>query len=521
MDLQAYYRALRKYWWLVILSTLVGSAIALVITLRATPIHASSVEFFAATPTAEDSSPLQNSQFGQQRVNTYVQLLSSERLAERVQIRTGLDLSTNHLMNAIEGKADLNTVLFTATVRDSQPQQSLQVVEAVAIEFPDLVNDIESQNGTREAPVTLEVVSGPTLKPFPVSPNKKIDVALGFLVGLLLGIGLALAKVFLDRTIRTPESLTAVTGAPNLGRIPNDPKARTAPLVVGEESRSIRAEVFRQIRTNLQFVSAEQTARVIVVTSSVPGEGKSSTATNLAITFARAGKRALLIEADLRRPRVADYLGLERAVGLTNILAGQVRLGDVVQTWGSDGLEVLASGPIPPNPSELLGSTAMEALLAEARESFDIVIIDTPPLLPVTDAAIAAASADGAVIVARYGKTRYAEAERCAESLRAVDARILGTILNRAPARGVDGHRYDRYEYDTDQPMQDLGSFDPGPAPASGTDTRTAPAAAPISQESDGRDSGVVHPQDSASPTPARSGRQRSSQPKPRIEAPN
>jgi capsular exopolysaccharide synthesis family protein len=162
---------------------------------------------------------------------------------------------------------------------------------------------------------------------------------------------------------------------------------------------------------------------------------------NLAIAFAEAGRSVLLIDGDLRRPKLADYLGVEGGVGLTNVLAHQVDVHDVIQTWGRTLLDVLPSGSVPPNPSELLGSRQMLDLITEMRTKYDMVIIDTPPLLPVTDAAVVSAFVDGTVIVVRYGRTKKKLVEIAVDNLRAVDARILGAVFNFSPTRGADAER--------------------------------------------------------------------------------
>ena len=241
--------------------------------------------------------------------------------------------------------------------------------------------------------------------------------------------------MLLDTTIRQPQVLRTLTEVPVLGVIPFEKSAKKSPLISEGQARSIRAEAFRQLRTNLQFVDVERPVRVLVVTSSVADEGKSTTATNLAVSFSESGRQVLLIEADLRRPRVADYLGLERAVGLTNVLAGQVDIDDVLQPWGRGGLSVLPSGSIPPNPSELLGSPRMLDLLERLKTRFEIIVIDTPPLLPVTDAAVAAAHADGAVLVARYGKATRGQV---------IDSRAFPPVGGRATARHHSQHDPDQ-----------------------------------------------------------------------------
>ena len=195
------------------------------------------------------------------------------------------------------------------------------------------------------------------------------------------------------------------------------------------------AEAFRVLRTNMQYVEVDQDQRVFVVSSSLPGEGKSTTAVNLAITLALAKQRVALVECDLRRPLIAKRLGLDDGVGTTSVLIGKVALRDALQPYGDTGLDVLACGPIPPNPSELLQSHAMEKLLGELREQYDIVILDAPPLLPVTDAALLAAQADGALLVVRHGKTTRDQLRHAVERIEAVDAKPIGVVINLAPAR--------------------------------------------------------------------------------------
>ncbi|SDO31214.1 capsular exopolysaccharide family [Nakamurella panacisegetis] len=461
MELRTYVAALRKLWWAIVLVTVVGAGTGAYLAYRQTPMYATTVTFFATTQTtsASSSSAFAGDQFAQQRVNTYVYLLSSDRLARLVIAASKVDLSVEKVESSISGASQLNTVLLTATVTDSVPSRSEAVADALATQFPALVNTIESANGTRTALVHLDVVDGPHLNPKPVSPRTKLYIALGTLIGLAIGVIVALLRELLDTTVRSVHGLSTLTDVPVLGVINSDSATKRSPLIVQAGSQSVRAEMFRQLRTSLQFVDVDQPASVIVVTSSVEKEGKSTTAANLAIAFADAGRRALLIDADLRRPKIADYLGLEGAVGLTNVLANQVDVDVVLQTWGASGLTVLVSGSIPPNPSELLGSQHMVDLTADLRTKFDVIIIDTPPLLPVTDAAVAATFADGAVIVVKHGKTKRSMVSRSVHSLRAVDARILGTVLNFAPTKGADAQRgYGPYGYASAATIDEAGA---------------------------------------------------------------
>jgi capsular exopolysaccharide synthesis family protein len=178
------------------------------------------------------------------------------------------------------------------------------------------------------------------------------------------------------------------------------------------------------------------------MTSSLPGEGKTTTVVNLALALAEGGERVVLIEGDLRRPKVAEYLRLESAVGLTTVLIGKLPLEDAIQTTAHEKLDVLTSGSTPPNPAELLKSSTMANLLASLRERYDIVLIDAPPLLPVTDGALLSAQADGALLVVRHGKTTTDQVSLAVDRLEAVGAAPVGVIFNMTPVKGGDGYGY-------------------------------------------------------------------------------
>lgn len=449
MDLHGYLLAVRKYWWLVLLVTLAGVGVGIAATVTASPKYESSVTFFVSTPPTADGTALQADQYAQRRVNSYVGLLTSERLAEQIIDAGGIDLTPAQVSASIAASADLNTVLLNATVTDTSAERSLAVATALATQFGELVDQLDNHGSPEDANVVLNVISGPTLNPVPVSPRPTLNVGLGLLVGLALGLALAILRRLMDTTIRTPQVLQTLTDVPVLGVIATDRAARKSPLIVDAHARSIRAEAFRQLRTNLQFTDAARPVGVLVVTSSVAGEGKSSTSANLALIFAGYGRRVLLIDADLRRPKIAEYLGIEGEVGLTNVLAGQASIDDVLQEWGESGLAVLPSGTIPPNPSELLGGDSMVELLKSLRTRFDMIVIDTPPLLPVTDAAVASRLADGAILVVRYGKTTRHQVATALRSLTAVDARVLGTALTMTPSKGAEA--YKTYGYNVEE----------------------------------------------------------------------
>jgi receptor protein-tyrosine kinase len=268
------------------------------------------------------------------------------------------------------------------------------------------------------------------------------NLAIGFVLGLLFGFGLAVVREILDTTVKQVEEVPALRDTPLLSALAFDGGVRSSPLISSLPTHAPRAEAFRVLRTNLSFVDVDSFSKAFVVTSSVPGEGKSTTAVNMAIAMASAEQRVLLIDGDLRRPQAANMLKLEGTVGLTTVLVGQVALNDAIQTHPESGLHVLTAGRIPPNPAELLQSRAMSDLLAHARAMFDVVVLDSPPLLPVTDAAVLAAQTDGAVIVVRYGKTTKEQVTGAVQRLQSVESEPLGVILNMIPAGGHGHYGY-------------------------------------------------------------------------------
>ncbi len=297
------------------------------------------------------------------------------------------------------------------------------------------------------SPITVSVLRPATIPAEPASPNVRLNLVLGGLVGLALGVGLAVLREVLDTRIRSGRDVEVVTDTPIIGGISFDAEATRRPLVVHADPASPRAESFRILRTNLQFLDIEGGPRAFVITSSVQGEGKSTTAVNLAIALADMDARVLVVDADLRRSKIADYMGVEGAVGLSDTLIGRTPLADAIQPWGHANLHVLPAGSTPPNPSELLGSQAMADLLSEVESTFDAVIIDAPPLLPVTDAAVLAKRTRGALLVVAAGKTQRGELAAAIGSLNTVGAHIAGIVMTMLPTKGPDAYGYGGYGY--------------------------------------------------------------------------
>lgn len=475
MDLHGYLRAMRINWWVIALATLLGLAVSILIVFRTPSKYESSLTFYVSTSTDAGRSPAEADQYAQRRVNSYVELLSSDKLASKIITDTKLPLAQDAVVSAISASAQPETVLLTATVTTESANQSQQIAEAIARQFSSLVNELDNVGSPSRPTVRLTVTSGPALDPMPVAPRKSLIVSLGLFVGLGLGFVAAILREVLDKTVSSADDLRSLNDAPVLATIPVDGAVRRAPMVLQGHAQSAWAEAVRQLRTNLQFIDATNPVRALAVTSSVASEGKSVTAVNLAAAFADLGQRVILIEADFRRPKAADYLGLERAVGLSNVLVGQVSLEDVVQTWGPSRLAVLASGTSPPNPSELLGGEAMAALLTRLRTRYDLIILDLPPLLPVADAAVASRLVDGFIVIVRFGKTTKVQIKSALRAVEAVDGRVLGTVLTFAPPKSLT------YAHDT---YQVLDSSPTGQEPVGSHDANSAAAQAPMRPQS-------------------------------------
>ena len=444
MELQDYLKVVRKRWRVIVAVVLVFVGLAAAGSLASEKVYESRTQFFVSTTGAGDSGALlQGSTFTQQRVKSYAQLLTTPRVLGPVAASVGV---TGDVAGQVRATTPPDTVLIDVAVRDTDPARAQAMGEAIATEFPAAVTELESPAGAEASPVKVTVVRPPTTPDSPVSPRPLRNILLGGVLGLLLGLAAALVRETLDKTVKTQDDVKAVTDTPILGSIAYDPDAAKRPLIVEVDPRSPRAEAFRVLRTNLQFVDAAAHPRTIVVTSSLAGEGKSTMAANLALTMAQAGSRVCLIEADLRRrSKVLEYMGLEGGVGLTDALIGRTDVIDVIQPYGGTNLWVLGAGPIPPNPSELLGSTAMRSLLGHLSSRFDYVVIDAPPALPVTDAVVISKLVDGAIVVAGSGIVERDQLALTLESLESVNGHVLGIVLNRVPVK--HSQQYGGYAY--------------------------------------------------------------------------
>ncbi|WP_250038065.1 polysaccharide biosynthesis tyrosine autokinase [Paractinoplanes maris] len=417
---------------MVTIIALAGITAAGIYTWSATPIYSSSVQLFISTSAGSDLNQLnQGGTFTQQRVKSYADIVTSSTVMRSVIKDLSLPYSPEQLASSVKAESPADTVLLNVSVTDPSPKRAKAIAESISTEFPRFIQAIETPTGAKVSPVKVSVTRAAILASDPVSPKAALNIVAGLLLGLALGITAAVLRRALDRTIHHTTEVVKIADAPLLGTVIDDPKAKERPLISGQDP-SPRAEAYRQLRTNIRFLSVDRKIGIFVVTSALSGDGKTTTATNLAISLAQSGQQVVLIDADLRRPTVADRFAVSGAVGLTNVLMGEVPANQAVQRWRPDTpLFLLPAGPTPPNPSELLGSAQLSKMIESFRASGVTVVFDSPPLLPVTDAAILARATDGALVVARVGKTRTDQLEGAVEALRTAGAPILGVIANR------------------------------------------------------------------------------------------
>jgi capsular exopolysaccharide synthesis family protein len=420
---------------LLIGTTLLGLLLAGVLNATTVRTYESSTELFvAATNTTDAPSAYQGSLFTQARIASYAEVLTSNQLAQRVVDDTGLPLTAGQVAGKITATPIPKTDILSVTVTDTSAERAQQIATSIGRQFPVRVAELETSDGAQGPAVEASTVEPPSYQPEPVSPATVRNLLLGAALGLLAGVALALLRERSDRSVQDEDDVRKATGAPLVSRIAENRRLAQIPVARALDQQSPVARAFRAIRVDLMGPGRGTAPRVVVVTSSLPGEGKSTVAVALAVSLARSGSRVVLVDGNLWRPRLTRYLGLDDVeTGLTDVLAGRVDLRTATRASTEDRLSVLPAGPMPEDPEQELGSKAMGALLETLRASHDVVVVDAPPLLPVGDAVALGGAADGCLVVARYRKTTRAELAEATATLSAARVRVLGVVLNRVP----------------------------------------------------------------------------------------
>lgn len=481
-------KLLRNRWVTVCVTTAACLLSAVVVSLFTTPLYEANTRLFVSTPPgATLAETYQGNRYSQERVASYAQLLTGQTLAQRTVDKLGLGVDADDLRSKITASAKLETVLIDVSVLDESPVRARDIANTLSDEFVGLVRELESPEDGSAPDSRVVVEQRATIPDEPVVPKTSRNILLGLVLGIVLGVGLALARDMLDNTVKDKAALEQIVGTGLVGTIPLD-KDRRKTAAISFDDNTTTAESFRKLRTNLQFLSVDNPPRVIVVSSSMPHEGKTTTAINIALALAEADSSVVLVDGDMRRPALAKYLGLVGQVGFSTVLSGGASLSEAMQKTRFAGLTVLTSGAIPPNPSELLGSQTARNLLLELRSKFDYVIVDSTPLLAVTDAAILAAGADGVLLMARFGQTKRDQLTHAVGTLESVGAALLGAVFTMVPNRGTNSYHYSYGYYGEEGSRRSAGASNklsaPNSSPMKATDAEARVDERPIREES-------------------------------------
>ncbi|QIX25503.1 polysaccharide biosynthesis tyrosine autokinase [Nocardioides sp. JQ2195] len=441
MDFKDLLRTARRRWKTIVALLLIALVAAGAYSFLVTPKYESNARVFISTDVEDSSEAIAASLVSSGRVSSYADLATSREIMEKVIGELNLEESPSELADMIKAEVEPLTVIIDITVNHPDPKIAQAIAQSEAEQLTKYITRIDAPNRAA-TPIRATVADPASYNAEPVSPRTLLNLAVAGLIGLVIGCGVAVLREITDNTVKTAEDIRKITETGVVANIGFDSDVPTHPLLTDLNGFAPRAEAFRVLRTNLDYLDLDAQPKSFVITSALPGEGKTTTSTNLAIALAQAGRRVLLVDGDLRRPRVAGLLGLEGKVGLTTVLVGKSSLVDSIQQHGDTGVDFLGGGPIPPNPTEVLQSNATRDLIRKMRDMYDVVIIDAPPLLPVADAAILARAADGALMVIRHGKTTKEQLHDACQRIDQVDARLYGVVVNMAPRRGQQDYYY-------------------------------------------------------------------------------
>ncbi|UEJ81139.1 polysaccharide biosynthesis tyrosine autokinase [Brachybacterium halotolerans subsp. kimchii] len=464
MTIEDFLRLLLRHAVLIVVVTVVGAVAGLGFSFTRPEVYSASALGYVSSSSQTDDSgnPVTqasgNMEFQYSKAQSYLPLFGTRAVGQTVVDELDLDQSPDAVAGSLQTTIDPNAPIITVTATASSPQEASDIADAAVTATAKEAKSLES-GGDAKANVSVQLVpyQNALVPGAPDSPDRRKYLAIGAAVGLVIALAAAWIRDRNDSRIRTAQDVENAVDVPLLGTLPEAKDLGRAKDGVLREPRSFAPrEAVRKLRTNLRYVDVDSPPRSIVVTSTAPGEGKSTVSANLARVMARAGQPTLLIDADLRRPMVDKEFEVDGSVGLAQVLASAASLDDAVQPTGTDRFSVLPSGQVPPNPSELLGSRRMKDLIADlSREYF--VVIDAPPVLAVTDAQLLARHADGAIVVTVPGRTRAAALTRSAHALRSIGAKVYGVVMNRASSSRFSRLAYGDAEYGYDAPSASYG----------------------------------------------------------------
>ncbi len=472
-DLRDVFRVIRKYWWAFPVAMFLGGLTGYGLSLTQPQVYQAS-SMAVVTAGSSDQSlgvALTADSLAKSKAASYATIAKSRSVAEEAKkilskknVSSFDSKSADDLVGMVAVQTPENTAQLTIDATSSDPTSARELADAWLAALQAKVTELETPSPSAAKKPTDQTYVGTSfirltslesaqLPSSPTSPNRRLWAGVGVLAGLVLAGIYTLVRHQLDRRIRSIDTLTQNFAVPVIGTIPLEGRLKEKrALIAGSAKQGIEdfrfSESIRELRTNLTYTSVDHPPRVILLTSSIPGEGKSTISSNLAATIAQTGQPVVLIDCDLRRPVVTKTFNMVEGVGVTNILTGEASYDEVLQVWSEEeNLGVIGAGRLPPNPSELLGSDAMARLIDSVADKA-FVIIDAPPILPVTDAAVLSTRVDGIVVAVRAGTTTVDELDSALAKLQRVDANILGLVINRVPIKGADANRYGYYGKD-------------------------------------------------------------------------
>ena len=435
MDLHDYIDVLRRRWRIIAVCVLLGAAAAVAVTAIMPRVYTATAQLFVATSDDNSSNAYQGGLFTQQRVKSYTQIANSQVVLRPVIDQLHLNTTPEQLAGKISAQAPLDTTLVNINVQDSSAVHAQAIADATAVQLTQYIEGIEKATPDAVPLVKANVVGNSQPPTSPTSPKPALNLAIGLLAGVFVGIGAAVMRDALDTTLRTTDDIGSHLGIATLGTIPGVTRRRRADAGPGAGTTR-RTEAFGQLRAHLRFAAQGSMPGSVLVAGALPHEGRTETAIGLATSVAQTGRRVVLVEADLRGPRLARDLGLLGAAGLTDVLTGRIALDEALQSWGDDRVRVLPSGPLPSDPGALLSSRDMGQILRALKAEADFVVVDSPPVLHFADAAVIAPETAGVLLVVRTGKTGRDAARRALHSLRSANAPVLGAVLLDPSAEG-------------------------------------------------------------------------------------
>jgi succinoglycan biosynthesis transport protein ExoP len=448
MTFAEYFVVLQRRWRVWVAGLILGLLCGVGATLTAQTLYTATATSFVTVTEESDSvggENFQNSQFAVQRVKSYVPLATSPEVLGPVIDELDLDVTERALAARVTVTSAPETVLLDVSVADPEPEVAARTADAISLQLGEVVEALETTREDGRSSVKVSLARPADVPLSPSSPRLLLNLVLGAVAGLGAGMVAAVLRHHLDTRVKTPDAVRSLTGMSPLGSTLHERGASKRPLVA-LEWRSASAERYRTVRTALKFAAVDRELRHFAVTSSAADEGKTTVAVNLAISWAQTGSSVCLVEADLRRPGVSGFLGIDGSLGLSDVVVGDSRLDDVLVRWNHGMLSVLPAGSLPPDPAALLGSAAMASLVASLKQRYDVVIYDSPPLLSVTDGVVLGHQMDGVVLVVQCYSTRPEHLTSSIEQLHSSRVDLLGTVLTRERTR-----RYRRvHEYEPD-----------------------------------------------------------------------